>query len=118
MVSIKTDVVTYNNKINRMGNKQIPGEAPRPTGMKNPFFQPDWEGGEVGQVLSEFNFKSYYNDPYFKECKVLEHRQNQELIILKELSYSDEEEMNCYYAEFERRKQQLTCENVIRLRCK
>lgn len=100
-----------------MGNQQAKQQVPQPSGMRNPFFQPDREGGEVAQVLSEFTFKSYYNDPYFKECKVLEHKQNQELIILKEINYSDEEEMNLNYAEFERRRQRLTCENVIRLRC-
>ncbi len=46
----------------------------------------------MGQVLNEFTFKSFYNDPYFKECRVLEHRRSHELIILKELLYSSNEE--------------------------
>lgn len=60
-----------------MGNKPLENsEQPPSTGMGNPFYQPDVESGQVGEVLSEFTFKSFYHDPYFQECRVLEHRRS------------------------------------------
>lgn len=84
--------------------------------VKNPFFQAELSSDVP--VLSEFVCKSYYNDPYFKECKVLEHKSTHELIILKELSYESKAEMQRHFGEFKNRMEMMTSENIIRLRCK
>lgn len=66
--------------------------------IPNPFFQGD--AGTDIEVLTEFNCKSYYNDPYFKECKVLEHKSSRELIIMKDLYFEKPEQMEKHFAEF------------------
>ena len=83
----------------------------------NPFYATNSQDSEAVEILSEFKLISTYEDDLFQKCSVIEHKETHELIIAKEVKCSDAAEMNKMHADFERRRENLTNEHLVRLRC-
>lgn len=62
--------------------------------MNNPCLVPDYRNDDLAIYLAQFKELSYYNDPYYGECYLLQHLVSGDLVVIRKESHDSEVTFN------------------------